>query len=265
MPAIAIQEEDKTDKETFAYMLSKFDDVFSGLFASLESESFYKVERLLYVMLVDQPDVRPKIRLNLVGLPATGKSFLIDWITLIRQQRAVWMYGFNPDNNPISNPFPRAIFGFSDWKTLDQALLAMRDAELGRSISCIHVFSITEFWLSKTDVFHASCLDTTYDDVESFTILLDGKENNMWRVNSFFEDFNEMKAYTTFYFLRRRLALKRWSLLRQHFKDKFWVGGVLAYWAHKTNEPGSKAYKRVFEQNASSFEPNSKKQCNTLQ
>ena len=213
-------------------------------------------------MSVNQPDVRPKIRLNLVGRQATGKSFLMDWITLIRKQRAVWMYGFHPDNEPISNPFPRANVGFWDWKMLNQALLTILNCEFLKRDRPI--FSITEFLLSKTDVFDTSSLETTNEDVESFTILLDGKENNMRRVDSFFKDFNQMKACTTFYFLRRRLALKRWSLLRQHFKDTFWTGGILAYWAHKTNEPGSKAYKRVFEQHASSFEPSSKKQCNTL-
>lgn len=250
MPVITIKEEDATDT-TFTYFLSKFDEVCNGLFASLESDSFYEVERLLYSMTVNQPDIRPRVRLNLVGLQGTGKTLLMDFFSLIRRQRALSIYGVNADDEePQSNRFPQANYGFWHWTQECKALLNIRSFELHNSVNS---FSINEYLLSKTDVFHTRFLECTYQDVETFTILLDGKEHNMHQVNSFFEVFDRVKACTSFHFLRRRLALKRWSLLRQHFRDKFWVGGVLKYWAHETNKPGSKAYERVLEQNAPSF------------
>lgn len=257
MPVITIKEEDATDRETFAYFLSRFDEVCNGLFANLESDSFYEMERLLYMMTVNQPDIRPRVRLNLVGLQATGKTFLMDLFSLIRRQRALWMYGFNPDDEPATNQFPHPNYGSWLWTMEHRALIIIRSFELYSSGTS---FSINEYVLEKTDVFYRRFLESTYQDVESFTILLDGKEHNMDQVNSFFQVFDRVKACTKFHFLRRRLALKRWSLIRQHFKDKFWVGGVLKYWAHETNKPGSKAYERVVEQHAPSFESKSKKQ-----
>lgn len=55
----------------------------------------------------------------------------------------------------------------------------------------------------------------------------------------------EIQATISYSNLRRRLAWKRWALVREEFCKLAIAGPIVAFWAHETNKPESKAFKRA--------------------
>lgn len=54
----------------------------------------------------------------------------------------------------------------------------------------------------------------------------------------------ELDAIVTYAYMRRRLAWKRWALVRGEFYKQI-LGHIVSYWIHETNKPDSRAFKRA--------------------
>lgn len=54
----------------------------------------------------------------------------------------------------------------------------------------------------------------------------------------------ELDEIVTHAYMRRRLAWKRWALVRGEFHKQI-LGYIISYWVHETNKPDSRAFKRA--------------------
>jgi hypothetical protein len=54
----------------------------------------------------------------------------------------------------------------------------------------------------------------------------------------------ELETTVTYAYMRRRLAWKRWALVRGEFHKQI-LGYIVAYWIHETNKPDSRAFKKA--------------------